>query len=73
MCATSIEKLIQKECVKMGYLPMEGAGFSMDQAEWWHFDYGDQPWASNSGSPLHCMVKPRCDFLVIRLNQLVNR
>lgn len=28
---------------------MERAGFTLDPAEWWHFDYGDRFWAEKTG------------------------
>ncbi len=30
---------------------MEAEGFTLDQDEWWHFDYGNQIWALKSGKP----------------------
>lgn len=30
---------------------MEAEGFTIDQDEWWHFDYGNQIWALKSGRP----------------------
>lgn len=33
---------------------MTDAGFETDQDEWWHFDYGNQKWAVQSGQPEAC-------------------
>ncbi|MFA5352124.1 MAG: M15 family metallopeptidase [Candidatus Gracilibacteria bacterium] len=30
---------------------MEAQGFTLEQDEWWHFDYGNQIWALKSGKP----------------------
>jgi D-alanyl-D-alanine dipeptidase len=30
---------------------MEAQGFTLEQDEWWHFDYGNQIWALKSGQP----------------------
>lgn len=30
---------------------MEAQGFTLEQDEWWHFDYGNQIWALKSGAP----------------------
>ncbi len=30
---------------------MVSEGFNMDKDEWWHFDYGNQKWALESGHP----------------------
>lgn len=30
---------------------MEAEGFTIDESEWWHFDYGNQMWALKSGKP----------------------
>ncbi|HUT22173.1 MAG TPA: M15 family metallopeptidase [Candidatus Bipolaricaulota bacterium] len=30
---------------------MEAEGFTLDEDEWWHFDWGNQMWALKSGKP----------------------
>ncbi|MFA6520851.1 MAG: M15 family metallopeptidase [Candidatus Gracilibacteria bacterium] len=43
---------------------MQAEGFTLDQDEWWHFDFGNQMWAFKSGEPFAFYGEVTDDFLV---------
>jgi len=42
---------------------MLAEGFTIDENEWWHFDWGNQIWALKSGQPLAFYGEVKVDFL----------
>jgi len=53
-------KIDWRENRRLLYAIMTEAGFTNYPEEWWHFDYGDQFWASISSSQhaLYCNISP---------------
>ena len=44
---------------------MEAQGFTLEQDEWWHFDYGNQVWALKSGKPFAFYGEVLPDFFPV--------
>ncbi len=47
---------------------MLAEGFTADENEWWHFDWGNQIWALKSGRPLAFYSEVKVDFISKSLN-----
>lgn len=49
---------------------MQAEGFTLDEDEWWHFDWGSQIWALKSGKPFAFYGEAGDDFLSTPLKKV---